>query len=943
MADPVGDLRFSCHETDACPDVDLIASNFDEDMTPTSETLRLPECFKGDWNTYLNLKESMIDRYSRHASSDKYPTEDLRAAVMAQEHSPNFKMARADSTTEEEPTKTVSSSRARQTSSPDITRATRSTSYTTPTYTPNATPAHTTPFTNITETTTPVPTAQEDSLTATQIIGIGVGASIVGLFLLGCLVHRILVYIRKRRPGYPHLTDHAPDWHPPVSPVELTEVVAPGTRQCGFGRIPGEATRPSSWENKRNNEAEAKLGGVAPRRVKSEGPSGLLCASPESFQHGEEGQVYEHRAPLRVTNCRSTADPRSVRTVDPSASSIYERQGGQHQTEPSSHASSLCGVSTWVTDSQVTSHHSVYPSQGDYTVNIDPHSHNHHARPTHSADELRRYTVPYNPAARSDDQLNRFASYPAGEPRSALRSDGVGRVLSLGQCPLKTYEAYTPLDSEPTRPNTQTSNTGIQNAQKEVYELPAEPMGEVRDPRARVTLGDVYIVNPDPSHDEGIVSEAAKTEAQGEDGREAPVVGESNTENTIQGSVDNEPVVNITAGKDTDITLRESLEDQGNKEPVKGGTPNQIPLTTSRPESPVGALQAASILCSIATSTSAQKLNELTTPDTSASTPSAPTVPSPDDVPRLDATGGVPLPHLESSRPSSIFSTAQESHLSATGTPRRHSGIPSSSTAPTSLASQPPTENNGLRPEDVPPRMLAAPRRRASELHMDIPADDGLRNASRQRAVQLDRHKQYADHYISPPEYDHHNRPSGYGTRYPTYPVTQPCTQHRNTRQTGPYHPGPQQPSIPSQPQPHAQAHHTRVYYPHRTHPPRPMASPPASTTERSRRTAEQLRLGPQPRPVYRTPEGAAGLNRGIDIARRAAVPTTYQAGSYLRPGGRRYAAFSDGGYSGEYTGPSSPEVPRSEYFGPMDWDWGYGQGSTGSAQGSFSRQTWQN
>lgn len=946
MTDPANHLGLFCHNPDACQGGNILASASKQGIA--IEDLQHQEDLGGDSRSRPDLDKPSAGYCSQDARPVKCPPKDLPAAVMMDHHPLDFKMARAESTTKE-PTKTVSSSsRTQQTSSPDTTHATPSTSYTrtfvvstTPTSALTTAPTNTTPPINSTD-TSPVAPAQKDSLTTTQTIGISVGVSVVGLFLLACLIHRILVYIRKRRPGYPHLADHAPDWQPPVSPVELTEVVAPGTRQCGFGRIPGQATRPSSWEDKGNNEAEAKLGGMAPRRVKSEGPAGLLCASPGSFEYGDDGQVHGNRAPLRVTNGRPTTEPRRVGTNDSFANSVHEYQGEQHQTEPSSHASSLRGSNKWVTSTQHA------PNHGVYTVNTDTHAQNHRARPTHSADELRRYTSPHNPAARSDDQLNRFVSYPAGEKSPAPRSDGAGRALGSGQYASRPYEAYTPPDSESTRQNSQTSGMGGPKAQRSVHELAAEPVGDIRDPRARVTLGDVYVANPDPAHDESIGSEpAAKDGPQGDDGiakSYGSAVGESRSMDGDQGSVDKEPVVN-TAGDDTYKEFDSNIEGQGDNESTKDRTTAQTSPSTSRPQSPSDALRAARILCSIATPRSVQRLNEHAPQDTPAPTPPTPTDPSLDDAPRLDATGGVPLPDLASSRPSSITSTAPDSRQSATETPCRHSGIPSSFTAPTSLASQPQPEGDDLHPKDAP-RMLAAPRRRASELHMDTPADDGPRHVSHPRVAQLDRQKHYPDRYTPPPGYDQHDRPSGHGTRYPTYPAIQPRTQHHNTRQAAPYHSGHQHPPAPTQPQPYAQAHHTRVFYPHRAHPPRPMVSPPASATVGPRRTAEQLGLGPQPRPAYRTPEGAVDLNRGNDIARREAAPRTYQAGSYLRAGGRGYASSGDGGYrgehNGEYSGQYSPAVPLSEHSGHRDENWGYEHGTTRSAQGSFSSRTWQ-
>lgn len=948
MADPDDKLGLLCHEPGACQGGDILASALGQDMT--IEDLPYQESSGGNGCPCPDLDRPRVGCCSRDACPVEFPAKDLPAAVMADHHPLDFKMARAESTTEE-PTKTVSSSsRARQTSSPDTTHAARSTSYTrtfaaptTPTSTPTTAPTITTPLDNSTE-TSPVVPPQKDSLTTTQVIGISVGASVVGLFLLACLIHRILVYVRKRRPGYPHLTDHAPDWQPPVSPVELTEVVAPGTRQCGFGRIPGQATRPSSWEDKGNNEAEAKLRGVAPRRVKSEGPIRLLCASPDSFEHHDDGQVHGHRAPLRVTNGRPTIGPRSVGTDDALANIIHEHQGGQQQTGLSSHASSLRGSNNWATSIQRVPNHGVHPYQGDYTASIDAHSQNYRARPAHSADELRRYTSPYNPAARSDDRLDRFVSHPADEKRPEPHSDGAGRALGSGQYTPRSYEAYMPPDSDSTRRNLQTSGLDGRKAQRKMQELAAEPVGDIRDPRARVTLGDIYVVNPDPAYDESIVSKpAAKNEPQGDAGKAKggdPAIRESRSVNGDQGSVDKEPVVNI-AGDDTDRAFERHIEGQGDNESTKRGTPAQTTSTTSRPQSPVDALRAAKILCTIATPRSVQRLNEHAPQDTTSPTTPTPTDLSLDDAPRLDATGGVPLPDLGSSRPSSISSTAPGSRQSTTETPRRHSGIPSSFTAPTSLASQSQPGGNGLRPEHVP-RTLAAPRRRASELHMNIPADNGPRNVSHGRVAQLDRQRHCPDRYTPLSGYDQHDRPSGYGTRYPTYPTTQPRTQHHNTRQAAPYHPTSQHSSTPSHPQTYPHAHHTRVFYPHRAHPPSPMVSPPASATERPRRTAEQLGLGPQPRPAYRTPEGAADLNRGNDIARREAVPGTYQAGSYLRAEGRGYASSGDGGYDGEYSAQYSPAAPLSEYSCHRDEGWRYEQGSTGSAQGSFSSRTWQ-
>lgn len=908
-----------------CPGGHLLAATFDPDALPSNLS---HDCLRGKWYTCPDLETPFAGCCSRDACQARCPAEDLRAAVLADYDGFIFKMAGAET----KDAASAESTAARATSTDEATHTPSSSMsmFSTVTDSPSGTTTDPGP-----ETTVLVPDPHgKDDLSDSQEVGIGVAAGVIGFLVLGCIVHRIIVHMRKRRPGFPHRTDHDPDWRPPSSPIELNSAIAPGTRKCGIGRMPGEATRPGSWDDKTNNAAETKFAGLpGPRRVRSADPGLLLGkASRVSEQGYKRGQASQHSLPL--------PDVRG-QLVDGSRSAGGTAYPSSQQSRPQG----------WVTGNEHAEHHSHYSDNGDFSVNINSHSRGSHAtdaraRPVHSVDELRRHTSPYNPAARSDDQLNRFVSYPpAAEVRPAPRSEGAETALNLPQYPLRTYEAYTP----PAAPTGQHLPGGTNNVQShgEVFELEAEPVGQIRDPRARTTLGNVHVLNPDPAKRESIVIEA-------------------------------EEVKETT--KDKEVNVKDHAPATAESSSADGATSNSTSNTTAKKDSvektpdfpnPSG---DTTILCSMAPSDRVPQGPEKDpdgqsvskeVPDTD---PSAAVMSDSEEVPRLDATGGLPSLSPDNSRPTS---TASMSFVMPKGqqaeaadgisdvrseTTRRSSlglsGITPSSTAPDFHATQEQRPGQpDLRHSEVP-RTLAIPRRQTSELHMNKPADDGRHESQppadrRPEGIivpQHSRQQQYLGRYLATPRREggyNEQRNEQHGGRYATYPAAQFHTRPNNNHaaqqsvqdpRADIYQPqsnhSPGQTS-PQARQPYSQAHHTRVYYPHRANPSRPLVQSPPGTATHPRRSAQELGLGPQPQPAYRTFQGALDLNRGNDIARRdvASLPA-------YRPGAHSSAGI--GGYStagSQY----APSAPRSEYSEAWEDDRTYGGGSEVSSWKNYS------
>ncbi|KAL2114279.1 hypothetical protein VUR80DRAFT_9501 [Thermomyces stellatus] len=402
-----------------CSDTNLLAATFDPEEPPQEFS---HECLDGAWYSCHDLETAFIGCCARDACQARCPVKDLRAAVLTEDNDLIFQMASAEST--EDSTSAKSTATAQATSTGEAANTLSQSEATTTADIPTGT----TSSSGVAEKTVVVPDPHDQNdLSESQEVGVGVTAGVIGFIVLCCIVHRLIVYNRKRRPGYPHRTDHAPEWRPPSSPIQLGSTVAPSTRKCGLDRIPGEATRSRSWEDADNNAAEAKLTGPpGPRRVHSAEPARLLndATSKAADQGSEKGKVSQHSLPLPNVRGQPVDGPRSVGHAAPQRNRQHRPQG-------------------WVTGKEHAAHHGHYSDDGDFSVNIDGYcqgpSKDAHGSANSAGGQHRHL------AARSDDQLDRSAPYPAAaKRRPAPLSDGAGRALNLDHCSLKTYDPYTP-------------------------------------------------------------------------------------------------------------------------------------------------------------------------------------------------------------------------------------------------------------------------------------------------------------------------------------------------------------------------------------------------------------------------------------------------------------------------------------------------------------------
>lgn len=845
-----------------CPDNNLVAATFDRE-NPVQNFSH--ECLDGGkWYDCPDLETPFVGCCSQDACLSRCPVEDLRAAVLGDDNGLVFKMKGSESTGNSESAKSTATSRA--TSTGETTHTSSLTISTTTTFFPTATTSNS----GVAQTTVVVEDPQgKNDLSESQEVGIGVTAGVLGCIALGCIVHRVIVHNRKGRPGYPHRTDHDPLWERPPSPIELNALNAPGTRKCGLDRVPGEATRPGSWDDAANNAAEAELTGLpGPRRVRSAEPAALLndATSQASGQGRGSGQTSLHSLPLPDVRGRPVVDgPRSAGSAGPQFKRQRAPQG-------------------WVTGKEHAKYHGHDSDNGDFSVDIEGHGQGY------SANRQHRY-----PAARSDDQLSRFVSYPPpADVRPAPRSDGAGEALNLNHYAPKTYQPYRPSVG----PSGLQAQSGAREVDppREVYELPAEP-----------------VVNSGELTGDLLVARRASMFNKGNDYYKA----------------------------DADNSGEEcaKLEEQGEKQVVESN-PGVSSAATEKSTSQVAATESA-----VASKTTDEEV--VSKDDGQTPRAAAPATSGAEEAPRLDATGGLPIFGSDSLRPtqttnapstkrkyrkpyvtsvhsgydsevartissdvpaSSVGENVQRPTVTDNVPASRPSGLTTSAAAPTSLAPQtePPRFPDYDEPPPFPP-VLAAPRRQTSELHMNVPTE----------AVQPDPAHPSADRQFAGPGSDPLHAPREYPARVPAYRAERPAAQNNgmydprhpaNLASDRPihrsHHPGNLNASGPrtaidnppirndasqanSQArQPYAQEYQTRIYHPHRVNPRRGI-QPPANSA-RARGASGNPGPGAQPQPAYRSYQGWQELNRGVPVPGRdlpqrspAYPPVAYSGANY--------------------------------------------------------------
>ncbi|SPN99702.1 uncharacterized protein DNG_02553 [Cephalotrichum gorgonifer] len=1057
-----------------CPDDNLVPASFELDVL--FDNVSPQECLGGEWYACPDLDTPFAGCCSEDACQDRCPADSLRAAVITDYQAKVFNMANAMSAGRVKltPTKTTFSR-----VDAAITPEARSTSSTTK---PSATPASTAPH-PVPSPTRPSPPEKtilvpdnSGKLSEKEIVALACGVGVVSFIIICCIVYKIVNYNRKRRPGYPYRTDHDPNWRPPSSTIELDSDIAPADRQCGTSRAPGNATRPRSYEDATNYDAEARLTGIpGPRRARSAEP----CRTFSEILQSHERRV-PHERPV-VHGQPSAHSHGFEMTAEPiETERVYGNQYRPQQRVVAPRANNQAGQNGWVNAREHAEYyHAAYHANGDYVIDMEGRGQSHYghrasdslaqALAVYSADELRRHTTYEIPAARSDDALGRFASYPSPDTFQppAPRSEGAGQVLNWNQHAHGRYVPYIlpARDSMTGQPESSGMNVPVSPGKAHVVE--DEPVGELSDPRARSRLGQLYVLNPDKeaeSDDAGVGGTKANQDLSsgGKDKGVMVMIPANNKSSGRNGAEGDLVTKGDEKGPSEDVEKIELNKEQNRKGMSTKSEASGGPSKINGPEFLSNTFQAAEILTMVSpeygNEHEKKTVEQSDCQEAPAPTSSTPAASYSQEPQHLAATGVLPPLRPENDRrdPSTVSDIADSQRLEGVGDidgqgsrrptamcpncsadmgsadtqqpevgyrpvgthpesrpencrpassgpattarlvsqrpgandvlPLRHprGRLPASSTAPLAAASHQYQQQASsvlpvLRPENAP-RVAA---RRPSELHMDVPAAEDLGYPIRPPAqpevirgpdgsivTPLDRRRQYQDRYDLVPrradrreeQQDGQYQPQSgrYGPQsqyqpqagqfqpqYAAHPAPESRPQqnlnnaHQESTQpyAGPNHNrlrqesrpvggltrnirrqhGSQPAHHPHTPQGYVHAYNTRVYYPNRANPPRPLVRPPPNTVERPRRSAQQLGLGPQPQPGYRTYEGGRDLNRGNDIAHWDPVPPppAYHQGGHLNSAApRQYVASGVGGARPVVNGVHgrAVAVPRSEY-----------------------------
>ena len=933
-----------------CPISDLLAATFDLDGPAPNFS---HDCLGGEWYTCPELKIPFVGCCSRDACQARCPAPDLRAAVLADDNNPVFRMAVVAS---EDSNSASSTATGKDTSSSEI-KDTLSFVSTTPTV--KDVPTGTTSTPSPAETSALADPNTKTNASKSRKVGLGIGATIIGLIVFGCISHKVARCIRKYRRRNARRANRDSNRRPLDVPIELNPVNAPGTRSCGISRVPGQATRPRSWEDEHNNRAEAKLTGLpGPRRVRSAEAAGIVNRQAKAFERVSESmQSSQHALSLPATHDSSAETSHVVEGSDSQPSKKRRPRG-------------------WVTGSEHAKHHGHYSEEGDFSVDIDGDGRGSHSTGAHNrpADKLYRQLAPYSQASRSDDQLSHVIYPEAGEQRPAPRSDGAAQVLNEGNYPVKNYKAYTPTKSV----HQQASEPQKASPSHEVYELEADSVGEIRDFRARPSLGNLYAINADPIEDESTVLplENAKDEPK-----------EKYTEIKDNASVSDHSPFRAEV-KVMDFSLPKWKKDSDMKPPVsekkqtmRGADfcPESTSQIVDKKASQIRASEAASTLSSMSKAGSIledpQKQPTGKRSDMDLGQTEFMTTASASERSYADATGGLPALSPDSSRQCSsagmsvahknahttdgrsavspdgtrpgplsagIFPAAESSQRTAVSSVISNSqphNVACSSTAQTSLAAgaQSPTLP-AYHPSYVP-RWQATAREQDSGSHMSGATNNGPRRPSQRptnrrpwRSVVSPHGRQRQDRgrYVGTPR-NHGSRgvPRSvrHGGRYHSHPSQHVSSQHNpDQAQPSMHHRAPHQ-SQQLQHHAgqfnawthhlHAQAYQTHVYHPYRAYPPQPVVTAPPAAAQ-THRAAQELSHGRQPQPAYRGFQEAISLNHAAHGNIGQPQPAYYPGagvGSYGSPAASEYA----------------PPLAGSDYAESWDENRDYVWGSSGS------------